>query len=162
MPWYCIVFDIIAVYCMSPHCILWYGMVLYIIWSYYTVSHCYVPLLQRAGELPHSASSHFDMSFCKESTMPFGAILDCSTSTCSQSSASSSPASSSGTHSTKTRTSFQGFCLDSPFVSSCYNCSRLVFFTTFVVYGFVPTIHWSFMNGFGSDEVSTSFERLTL
>ena len=94
--------------------------------------------------------------------MPFGAILDCSTSTCLQSSASSSPASSSGTHSTKTRTSFQGFCLDSPFVSSCYNCSRLVFFTTFVVYGFVPTIHWSFMNGFGSDEVSTSFERLTL
>ena len=24
-----------------------------------TVSHCYVPLLQRAGELPRSASSHF-------------------------------------------------------------------------------------------------------
>ena len=59
MAWYCIVFDIIAVYCMSPHCILWYGMVLYFIWSYCTVSHCYVPLLQRAGELPRSASSHF-------------------------------------------------------------------------------------------------------
>ena len=44
---------------MSPHCILWYGMVLYFIWSYCTVSHCYVPLLQRAGELPRSASSHF-------------------------------------------------------------------------------------------------------
>merc|ERR550517_966490 len=57
---YCIVFDIIAVYCMSPHCILWYGMVLYFIWSYCTVSHCYVQLLQRAGELPRSASSHFD------------------------------------------------------------------------------------------------------
>merc|ERR550517_314507 len=56
---YGIVFDIIAVYCMSPHCILWYGMVLYFIWSYCTVSHCYVPLLQRAGELPRSASSHF-------------------------------------------------------------------------------------------------------
>ena len=52
-------FDIIAVYCMSPHCILWYGMVLYFIWSYCTVSHCYVPLLQRAGELLRSASSHF-------------------------------------------------------------------------------------------------------
>ena len=59
MALYCIVFDIIAVYCMSPHCILWYGMVLYFIWSYCTVSHCYVPLLQRAGELPRSASSHF-------------------------------------------------------------------------------------------------------
>ena len=61
MALYCIVFDIIAVYCMSPHCILWYGMVLYFIWSYCTVSHCYVPLLQRAGELPRSASSHFDI-----------------------------------------------------------------------------------------------------
>ena len=60
MALYCIVFDIIAVYCMSPHCILWYGMVLYFIWSYCTVSHCYVPLLQRAGELPRSASSHFE------------------------------------------------------------------------------------------------------
>ena len=59
MAWYCIVFDIIAVYCMSPHCILWYGMVLYFIWSNCTVSHCYVPLLQRAGELPRRASSHF-------------------------------------------------------------------------------------------------------
>ena len=59
MAWYCIVFDIIAVYCMSPHCILWYGMVLYFIWYYCMVSHCYVPLLQRAGELPRSASSHF-------------------------------------------------------------------------------------------------------
>ena len=63
MAWYCIVFDIIAVYCMSPHYILWYGMVLYFIWSYCTVSHCYVPLLQRAGELPRSASSHFYNSF---------------------------------------------------------------------------------------------------
>ena len=44
---------------MSPHCILWYGMVLYFIWSYCTVWHCYVLLLQRAGELPRSASSHF-------------------------------------------------------------------------------------------------------
>ena len=61
MALYCIVFDIIAVYCMSPHCILWYGMVLYFIWSYCTVSHCYVPLLQRAGELPRSASSHFSI-----------------------------------------------------------------------------------------------------
>merc|ERR1719397_636420 len=34
-------------------------MVLYFIWSYCTVSHCYIPLLQRAGELPRSASSHF-------------------------------------------------------------------------------------------------------
>ena len=57
MAWYCIVFDIIAVYCMPPHCILWYGMVLYFIWSYCTVSHRYVPLLQRTGELPRSASS---------------------------------------------------------------------------------------------------------
>ena len=54
-------FDIIAVYCMSPHYILWYGLVLYFIWSYCTVSHCYVPLLQRAGELPRSAPSHFDI-----------------------------------------------------------------------------------------------------
>ena len=63
MALYCIVFDIIAVYCMSPHYILWYGMVLYFIWSYCTVSHCYVPLLQRAGELPRSASSHFYLIF---------------------------------------------------------------------------------------------------
>ena len=69
MAWYCIVFDIIAVYCMSPHCILWYGMVLYFIWSYCTVSHCYVPLLQRAGELPRSASSHFDSHKIKEQFM---------------------------------------------------------------------------------------------
>ena len=47
---------------MSPHCILWYGMVLYFIWSYCTVSHCYVPLLQRAGKLPRSASSHFELN----------------------------------------------------------------------------------------------------
>ena len=59
MAWYCIVFDIIAVYCISPHYILWYCMVLYFICSYCTVSQCYVPLLQRAGELPRSASSHF-------------------------------------------------------------------------------------------------------
>ena len=50
---------------MSPHCILWYGMVLYFIWSDCTVSHCYVPLLQRAGELPRSASSHFHICICK-------------------------------------------------------------------------------------------------
>ena len=55
---------------MSPHCILWYGMVLYFIWSYCTVSHCYVPLLQRAGELPRSASSHFYISSVPLST-PF-------------------------------------------------------------------------------------------
>ena len=61
MALYCIVFDIIAVYCMSPHCILWYGMVFYFTWSYCTVSHCYVSLLQRAGELPRSASSHFNL-----------------------------------------------------------------------------------------------------
>ena len=34
-------------------------MVLYFIRSYCTVSHCYIPLLERAGELPRSASSHF-------------------------------------------------------------------------------------------------------
>ena len=50
---------------MSPHCILWYGMVLYFIWSYCTVSHCYVPLLQRAGELPRSASSHLNILYGK-------------------------------------------------------------------------------------------------
>ena len=72
MAWYCIVFDIIAVYCMSPHYILWYGMVLYFIWSYCTVSHCYVPLLQRAGELPRSASSHFIRKFYSEAQ--FGVV----------------------------------------------------------------------------------------
>ena len=45
MPWYCIEFDIIAVYCMSPHCILWYCMVLYFfgfIARYHTVIYrCY-------------------------------------------------------------------------------------------------------------------------
>ena len=44
---------------MSFHCIVWYCMVLYCIRFFCTVSHCHVPLLQGAGELPHSASSHF-------------------------------------------------------------------------------------------------------
>ena len=48
---------------MSPHCILWYGMELYFIRSYCMVSHCYVRLLQRTGELPRSASSHFPIHF---------------------------------------------------------------------------------------------------
>ena len=46
---------------MSFHCIVWYCMVLYCIRVFCTVSHCHVPLLQRAGELPRSASSHFDL-----------------------------------------------------------------------------------------------------
>ena len=46
---------------MSFHCIVWYCMVLYCIRFFCTVSHCHVPLLQRAGELPRSASSHFDI-----------------------------------------------------------------------------------------------------
>ena len=46
-------------YCMSFHCIVWYCMVLYCIRFFCTASHCHVPLLQRAGELPRSASSHF-------------------------------------------------------------------------------------------------------
>ena len=64
---------------MSPHCILWYGMVLYFIWSYCTVSHCYVPLLQRAGELPRSASSHFvkmiDIWLLFNLTIPFAEVI---------------------------------------------------------------------------------------
>ena len=61
--WYCmvlywIVFDIIALYCMSPHRLI-VLQVLYLIRFYCTVSQCDVPLLQRAGELPRSASSHF-------------------------------------------------------------------------------------------------------
>ena len=36
-----------------------YCMVLLGIVFFCTVSHCHVPLLQRAGELPRSASSHF-------------------------------------------------------------------------------------------------------
>ena len=43
---------------MSFHCIVWYCMVLYCIHFFCTVSHCHVPLLQHAGELPRSASSH--------------------------------------------------------------------------------------------------------
>ena len=46
-------------------------MVLYFIWSYCTVSHCYVPLLQRAGELPRSASSHFDIDIAHYFTTSF-------------------------------------------------------------------------------------------
>ena len=46
---------------MSFHCIVWYCMVLYCIRFFCTASHCHVPLLQRAGELPRSASNHFDM-----------------------------------------------------------------------------------------------------
>ena len=46
---------------MSFHCIVWYCMVLYCIRFFCTVSHCHLPLLQRAGELPRSASSHFNM-----------------------------------------------------------------------------------------------------
>ena len=45
------------------------------------------------------------------------------------------------------------FCKGLIIFSAYYNCYRLVFFTTFVIYGFVPTIHWGFMNGIGSDEV---------
>ena len=44
---------------MSFHCIVWYCMVLYCIRFFCTVSHCHLSLLQRAGELPRSASSHF-------------------------------------------------------------------------------------------------------
>ena len=43
---------------MSFHCIVWYCMVLYCIRFFCTASHCHVPLLQCAGELPRSASSH--------------------------------------------------------------------------------------------------------
>jgi len=39
---------------------------------------------------------------------------------------------------------------------------RLVFFTTFVIYGFVPTIHWCFMNGFGSDETRLFLPRVLM
>ena len=46
-------------YCMSFHCFVWYCMVLYCIRVFCTISHCHVSLLQRAGELPRSASSHF-------------------------------------------------------------------------------------------------------
>ena len=76
---HCIVFDFNALYCMLFHWIVCYYIVLYFIRfhcmllrviSLYcmvllgivffcTVSHCHVPLLQRAGELPRSASSHF-------------------------------------------------------------------------------------------------------
>ena len=39
------------------HCMVFHGIVLY---SFFCrVSHCFVPLLQRAGELLRSASSHF-------------------------------------------------------------------------------------------------------
>ena len=51
-----------------------YGMVLNFIWSYCTVSHCYVPLMQRAGELPRSASSHF---FDFLGNILVNQILDC-------------------------------------------------------------------------------------
>ena len=44
---------------MSFHCIVWYCMVMYSIRFFCTASHCHVPLLQCAGELPRSASSHF-------------------------------------------------------------------------------------------------------
>jgi len=38
---------------------------------------------------------------------------------------------------------------------------RLIFFTSFVVYGFVPTIHWVFMNGgLGSDEIRLFLPRI--
>ena len=61
---------------MSPHCILWYGMVLYFIWSYCTVSHCHVPLLQRAGELPRSASSHFTyLHFVQIGSLKYRVVL---------------------------------------------------------------------------------------
>ena len=42
-------------------------MVLYCNRFFLTVSHCHVPLLQRAGELPRSASSHFHNILCKKS-----------------------------------------------------------------------------------------------
>ena len=46
---------------MSFHCIVWYCIVLYCIRVFCTVLHCHVPLLQRAGELLRSASSHFNI-----------------------------------------------------------------------------------------------------
>ena len=46
------VLHVISLYCMVLH-----GIVLYLFFC--TVSHCHVSLLQRAGELPRSASSHF-------------------------------------------------------------------------------------------------------
>ena len=38
----------------------------------------------------------------------------------------------------------------------------LVFFTTSVIYGFVPTIHWALLNGIGSDEVDLRFSKSLL
>ena len=49
---HCMVLHVISLYCMVLN-----GIVLYLFFC--TVSHCHVPLLQRAGELPRSASSHF-------------------------------------------------------------------------------------------------------
>ena len=93
--------------------------------------------------------------------MPFGVTLDFSTSTCWQSSGSFSVDWSSETHSIRMRISFQGTLLCICFkVDHAVNWNwshRLIFFTTFVIYGFVPTIHWALLNGIGSDEVDLRF-----
>ena len=94
--------------------------------------------------------------------MPFGVTLDFSTSTCWQSSGSFSVDWSSETHSIRMRISFQGtlpcicFKLIMRLIATDLS-HRLIFFTTFVIYGFVPTIHWALLNGIGSDEVDLRF-----
>ena len=48
---------------ISLHCMVLHGIVLYSFFC--TVSHYHVQLLQRAGELPRSASSHFSSENCE-------------------------------------------------------------------------------------------------
>ena len=39
---------------------------------------------------------------------------------------------------------------------------RLAYFLSFVVYGFIPTLHWAFMNGFDSHEVKIFLPRIVI
>ena len=98
--------------------------------------------------------------------MPFGVTLDFSTSTCWQFSGSFSVDWSSETHSIRMRISSQGtllsICFQVDHVVNWNWSHRLIFFTTFVIYGFVPSIHWALLNGIGSDEVVLRFSNSLL
>ena len=37
---------------------------------------------------------------------------------------------------------------------------RLVYFISFTIYGFVPTLHWAFLHGFDSEEVKIFLPRI--
>ena len=57
--WHCIAFDYLLWYCMVLHGIVLHLIICYGI-AWYCIDYTVVQLIWRAGELPRSASSHFN------------------------------------------------------------------------------------------------------